>query len=90
MNATATYSKKAEPIFSSRQDESPERGQVLRVTVYFPNGVNDFEEARLGDYGCWIPAEEITEAEELCTRTLNRRIQARLAEDARRAEGIYR
>ena len=77
MSATATHPTQAEPVFSSRQDETPERGQCLTVTCYFPDGSHDSETERLGDYGNWIPAEEITDAEERLTRKLRRRIQSK-------------
>jgi hypothetical protein len=89
MSATATsYPKQAEPIFSSRQDETPERGQVLRVTVFNSDGSHDFEETKIGDYGNFIPAEEISEYEERLTRTLTRRRAAREAEARSAVDGI--
>ena len=84
----AKHPAQLEPIFSTRQSESEQGGQVLRVTVYSSDGAHDFEEAKIGDYGNFIPAEEITEAEEKLQRTLRRRIATRETEARSAVEGI--
>ena len=67
----ATHSNRT-PYFSSCQRED-EKSQYLRLDVFFSDGSRDFEEARLGPCGNWIPSEEVAEAEENLQRTLRRR-----------------
>ena len=74
MSTTAAqYPAQAAPIFSSRQYETPEAGQVLTLNVYFPDGSHDSESERLADYGNFVPSEDATAAEERLQRTLRRR-----------------
>ena len=53
-NPTVTRPAQIEPVFSSRQSETPEAGQVLEVKCYFPDGSYDAESERLADFGVWI------------------------------------
>jgi hypothetical protein len=90
-----SHPQQAEPVFSTRQDESVERGQFVRVTVYYPDATHDFEEEHLGNYGDWIASEIVSEAEERCTRKLRRRLQAKSTSDAKiisqtDTEAVYR
>ena len=84
----AKHPAQLEPIYSTRQSETEQAGQTLTVSVYFPDGSYDAETARLGDYGSWLPPEEVTEAQERLERTLRRRIATRETEARSAVEGI--
>ena len=73
-----TSHPQTDTYFSTCQNETPETGQTLSVTAHFVDGSHDSETALLGDYGNWIPVEEISEAEERLKRVLNLRHVARI------------
>ena len=84
--ASARHPAQFEPVFSTVQREDERDGQTLTVTVHFAGGGHDSETVRLADYGNWVPAEDVTAAEELATRRLNRRIQAKSAVESKPSE----